>query len=87
MYDWVFCTYACVPYICLVLTHRGEKRASDPLALVFGIVVNHYIGAGNRTWVLCKNKCSQPLGHVSSSALFLIYDKYTKMLTFLKKFY
>lgn len=75
----VFSTNRCVPYVCLVPIHRGEKRASDSLALVLGIVVNHHIGAGNQTWALCKNnKCSQPMGHLPSPALFLIYGKFIK---------
>lgn len=31
---------------------RGQKRASNPLELELWVVVNHYVGAGNQTWVI-----------------------------------
>lgn len=59
------CMHVCIPLVCLVL--RGQKKASDSLALQLQKVVNYYVGSGNRTWVRCKSsKCSSPLNHLSN---------------------
>jgi hypothetical protein len=51
---------------------RGQE---NPLKLELPyMVVNRYVGAGNRTWALCKsNKYSQQMSHLSHpSVIFLI---------------
>ena len=41
---------------CMPAVYRAQKKALEP---ELQIVVSHQVGAGNRTWVLCKsNKCS-----------------------------
>lgn len=37
-------------------THGSQKRASGPLELGKQMVVSYHAGAGNCTWVLCKNQ-------------------------------
>ena len=52
---WVLCLHVCI-YMCICLvTHRGQKRALEPLELELQMVVSCYVGARNQTWVLCKN--------------------------------
>lgn len=44
---------------CMTGTHGGLKRASEPLKLELWVVEGSHVGAGNRTWVLCKSsRCS-----------------------------
>lgn len=50
-------------HVCLCTTHirdacGGEKKACNALELVLWMLVTHHVDAGNRTWVLCKSKCS-----------------------------
>jgi hypothetical protein len=35
--------------------HGSQKRALEPLKLELWMVVDHCVGAGNQTWVLCKS--------------------------------
>ena len=44
---------ACVPiHHCVPGALGGQKKASDPLELEGQIIVSHYVGAENRTWLL-----------------------------------
>jgi hypothetical protein len=49
MYKVFACMYVCATYTCS--THRGQKKASNPLELEL-IVVSHHVGAGEQTQVL-----------------------------------
>lgn len=39
------CMYACI--MCMVGTHRNQKRASESLGLELQMVVSHRVGAEN----------------------------------------
>lgn len=54
-----------VDYMCS--THRGQKRASDPLELELWMVVSHHTGARNRAQVLCESSKCALNGRASSS--------------------
>ena len=54
--------YAGLPWACLV---------SVDIRLIW-MGVNHYVGAGNLTCILCKNKCSYLRSHLSSPSGFLL---------------
>lgn len=52
----------CVPSACSMLMEaREDIRYSRTM------VLSHYVGAGNLTQFLCRNKCFQMLSHFSSS--------------------
>lgn len=47
--------------VCRLHAPRDHETALDPLELEW-MVVSFHVGAGNQTWVLCKNnRCSLPL--------------------------
>lgn len=49
--------YMCT--ICIPGASGGLRKVSDPLRFELWMIVNHYMGAGNQTWVSCmNNKCS-----------------------------
>ena len=53
--EYFACMYVCVSYFALT----GPKRVPELLELEFQMFVSHHVGAGNRTWVLCKSsQCS-----------------------------
>lgn len=57
----IFCLNVVHAQTCVFvyLVPMEVRRASDPLELELQISLNHYLGAGNWTCVLCKsNKCS-----------------------------
>lgn len=59
-------TLVCTEYVLGAL--RTKKKASDLLELELWEVVNHCVGAGNRTWVPGKsNKGFQLLSRLSRS--------------------
>lgn len=37
--------------------HTDQKRALEPLELELEMVVSHYVGAGNQTWVYSPSPC------------------------------
>lgn len=47
--------HICLCTICMPETHRGQKGALGPLGLALKMVVNHHVGAGNWTQVLCES--------------------------------
>ena len=47
LYVWIYVSALCV--------EPRQKRASDPLKLKLQIVVAHYMGAENQSWVLFKS--------------------------------
>lgn len=50
----------CASHVCTA--HGGQKMT---LRLKLQIVLNRLVGAGNQTWVLCKNsQCSESLRHL-----------------------
>lgn len=57
--------YVCVRTVYVPIAHRGQKRVLDLLKLELEqTVVNSYMGAGNRTWLLYRSsKCSSLLRH------------------------
>lgn len=67
-----------VYHVCSQYPWRSEKNISfrtDVMA-----TVSHYVDAGNRTWVLCKNKCSllmHPLSLPLSHSLALLCAIYS----------
>lgn len=65
---YVCCLRVCVFLLC-IWCHRGQKMVLGPLEVNFEVVVSHFVGAGNRTGVLCKSsKCSE-LSHLSTPSL------------------
>ena len=40
---------------CWMVPTECQKRVSDPLELGLKMVVSHYVGAGNPTWVFWKS--------------------------------
>ena len=46
------CMY--VRTMCVPGTHRAQKNVLDPLEVELQMVLSHYVGVGNQTWVLCK---------------------------------
>lgn len=42
--------------VCVQGTCESQKTLSDPLQLELWMVMNYHMNAGDRTWVLCKNK-------------------------------
>lgn len=74
-------------YVCIttrmLAVGRGQKRS-----LGLQAVMNYHVGAGNRTCVFCKTKCSSLLSHVSSlihffKALFVSFMSTTVWTAFL----
>lgn len=55
MYASVFPEHKNMCIMCKLGARGGQKRGLDLLELELQIVVNHYVGAGNQTWVLSKN--------------------------------
>ena len=55
--------FVCAP--CACSDPGGQKMESDPLEPELQMVVSCHVGAGNRTQVLRKNKCSKPLSFSS----------------------
>lgn len=53
--------FVSVPHTC-----EKSQRVSDPLGLEQQMVVNHHVGAGNRTQVLWITQCHYPLSHLAS---------------------
>jgi hypothetical protein len=52
--------------VCTEVQCRSQKRVADGLELESSVVVNHRVGAGTQTHVLCKgNRCSKLLSHLS----------------------
>lgn len=51
----MFCLYVCAP--CASLEPRMSEKA---IALGAGVTVSHYLGAGNRTQVLCESCVISP---------------------------
>lgn len=52
-----------VRFACMCTTYvlggcRGQKRSSDTLELELRVVVNHHVGSGVPTRILCKNNTS-----------------------------
>ena len=39
---------ACFANACIKGAQRGQKRASGPVALELGVVMNHHVDAGNQ---------------------------------------
>jgi hypothetical protein len=54
VYDYFACMYVCVSHACLV---HVEARRGHQIPWKWGIqlVVNHHVGTGNLTKVLCKS--------------------------------
>ena len=52
---WVFCLHECLCTTCMPGTCRGQKMVSDALELEFGELWAFIVGAGDQTWVLCRN--------------------------------
>lgn len=80
------CVSVCVwtPYMCPEF-HGGQKRALDGLKLVLQVVVSHFVGSGNQTWVFCKSgKCCWLLSHLVNP-LWLFFIRST--IFFLGGFY
>jgi hypothetical protein len=46
------CMLVCTPHACS--SHRGQKRALNPLELESHKVLSTHVCTGNPTWVLCK---------------------------------
>ena len=58
--------YMCVCPSMYAYARGGQKRMSDPLELILGMVVGHHVGVGDQTQVFCKNsQCSKLLCHLS----------------------
>lgn len=58
---------------------RGQQRTFDSLELEL------HVGAGNRTWVLCRSsKCSEPLSHLHRSHIHILNDILTLLVLGLK---
>ena len=57
---WVFCLHVCLSVCipCVCCARGGQKKALDSPEIGIMVVVRLHVGAGNRTWVLWKNKCS-----------------------------
>ena len=51
----MFCLHMFMHTTCVIGALKAKKKASDLLELELWMVVNHHVGAGNRTWVPCKN--------------------------------
>ena len=69
--------------MCVPGAFGGQKKASDPLELELWMFINHHIGVGNKTQVLCKrNKYSLLLSHLSIplTGFFLKSQKHSKQL-------
>lgn len=70
-----FYVYGCFVsiHVCVTLRETWVPqwlcRASDPLELEFQVVVSCHLGAGNRTWVLCKSS------HLSSPSTNFLTSK------------
>lgn len=49
--------YACIPSVCLVSieVRRGYQGVMDLQEVVLQTAVNHHVGVGNCTRVLCKS--------------------------------
>lgn len=45
----IFYVHVCTCTICLIGTHRGQKKQSDPLKLE--LVFNHHVGSGDQNQV------------------------------------
>lgn len=63
----MFCllhTCICTTYVCGAL--RGQRRESDSLEPELSITERHYVGAGNQTRVLYKNKCALLMTNLST---------------------
>lgn len=41
--------------MCMPRDHRGQKKVSYPLELELQVFLSNHVGAGNKTWVLCKS--------------------------------
>lgn len=54
MYASVFPEHKNMCIMCKLGARGGQKRGLDLLELELQIVVNHYVGAGNQTWVLSE---------------------------------
>lgn len=71
---WRFTSFMCMSDLlsCISVFHmpgtcEGQKRVSVVLDLELQMVISCHLGAGNWTWVHCKNsKCSYLLAHPSS---------------------
>lgn len=58
---------SCISVFHMPGTCEGQKRVSVVLGLELQMVISCHLGAGNWTWVHCKNsKCSYLLAHPSS---------------------
>lgn len=55
---WAFCLHVCKFAHLYAWFPRRPEESSDPLELELQAVVNHHVGVGNRTQVLCKSSKS-----------------------------
>lgn len=61
------CLSVCMCSLCMPDIQGGQKRGLNPLEQEVQMVINHHVGSGNGTCVLCKStKCSELLSLLSS---------------------
>lgn len=62
----MFCLHTCMCTACLPVTHAVNRRVSGLLELKVSMVLNHHVGARNRTCVFWKSsKRTKLLSHLS----------------------
>lgn len=67
LYVWLFCLHSMSAHHVCAWCLWGQKRMSHPLELELQMVLSHYLGAKNWTWVLCQSsQCSCPVSCLSS---------------------
>ena len=49
---WLFFLHVCLCTVCMPDAHGGQRRALDLLKLELQMVVNHCVGARNKTQIL-----------------------------------
>lgn len=52
---FISCAYMYVHHVCSG-AHKGQKGVSDSMELELQTVISHYVGVGNWTQLLCKNR-------------------------------
>lgn len=92
----MFCFLPAFVYVCHVRAyssrvcsgHKGWKKASGLLELLFKVVVNHHIGVRSWAWILCKSSLgSESLSHLTSSVPFILKEFFQGHLAVVKKGY
>lgn len=80
---WVFCLHVCLHATCKLGARSNQRRTLNALELEFRTAVSCHVSAGNRTYILCKEKYFYPLNHLSSPWVnFLKTTRYSPFFLF-----